>query len=122
MKILSLLVLVMVALAAGCGGYNSGNGMKPGTPAIAMLTPDSASAGGTSFMLTVGGTGFAGNSVIYWNSASMTTTFVSAEQVTAEIPASEVDRAGSASVFVKNPGTGVYANGVDSNTVTFTIH
>jgi len=51
----------------------------------------------------------------------LTTTVVSAEEVTAEIPASDIADAGTASVFVKNPGTGSYASGVDSNTVSFMI-
>jgi hypothetical protein len=119
MKLLALLLVVMFAM--GCGGYGSGSGMKPATPAIAMLAPTSATAGGEAFMLTVTGTGFAANSVVYWNSIVLTTTFVSTEQLTAEIPQGDIADAGTASLFVMNPGTGVYASGVNSNTVSFTI-
>jgi hypothetical protein len=73
-------------------------------------------------MLTVNGTGFAGNSVVYWNSATVTTTFVNAQQVTASVQAADIATAGSAAVYVKNPGTGIYATGVNSNSVTFTIN
>jgi len=108
--------------AIGCGGYGSNSGTKPATtPTIAMLAPTSATAGGETFMLTVTGTGFAGNSAVYWNSAILTTTFVSAQEVTAEIPASDIANEGTASVYVKNPGTGVYASGVNSNAVSFMI-
>lgn len=72
-------------------------------------------------MLTVTGTGFASNSIVYWNSVGVTTTYTSAQEVTAEIPASDISKAGTASIYVKNPGTGVYANGANSNTVSFTI-
>jgi hypothetical protein len=119
MKLLALLLVVMFAM--GCGGYGSGSGTKPSTPAITMLAPASATAGGESFMLTVTGAGFAGNSVVYWNSVVLTTSFVSAEELTAEIPASDIAEAGTASVFVKNPGTGVYASGANSNAVSFMI-
>jgi hypothetical protein len=119
MKLLAL--LLVVAFAIGCGAYGSGSGTMPATPAISKLAPTSATAGGEAFMLTVTGTGFAGNSVVYWNSAALTTTFVSAEEVTAEIPASDIADAGTASLYVKNPGTGVYASGANSNTVSFAI-
>jgi len=120
MKLLALSLVVMFAM--GCGGYGSNSGTKPATtPAIAMLAPTSATAGGEAFMLTITGTGFAGNSVVYWNSAILTTTFTSAQELTAEIPASDIANAGTASVYVKNPGTGVYASGVNSNAVSFTI-
>jgi hypothetical protein len=84
-----------------------GSGTKPGTPAISMLTPDSATAGAEGFMLTITGTGFAGIAVIYWNSVTLTTTFMSGQELMAKIPPSDLDSAGSAMVFVRNPGTGV---------------
>ena len=119
-KVLALLIVAMFAI--GCGGYTSGNGTQPATtPTIAMLAPGSATAGSEGFMLTVTGTGFAGNSAVYWNSTVLTTTFVSAEKLTVDIPASDIADAGTASVFVKNPGTGVYASGANSNAVSFTI-
>lgn len=119
MKLLSLLLLVMFAV--GCGGYSSGSGTQPTTPTLTTLMPASATAGGETFVLTVTGTGFASNSIIYWNSVGLTTTFTSAQELAAEIPASDIAKAGSATVFVKNPGTGVYANGATSNMVSFTI-
>jgi len=124
MKLLSLLLVAIVAaFSMGCGGYTSGNGTRPSTmPTVAMLAPASATAGGEAFMLTVTGSGFAGNSVVYWNSAVLTTTFTSAQELTAEIPATDIANAGTASLYVKNPGTGIYASGVNSNTVSFTIH
>jgi trimeric autotransporter adhesin len=86
-----------------------------------MLTPASAAAGGETFTLTVTGNGFAGNSIVYWNSVGLTTTYTSAQELAAEVPASDISKAGSATVYVKNPGTGAYANGVNSNSVSFTI-
>ena len=54
-------------------------------------------------------------SVVSWNGANRTTTFVSATQLTAAIPAADIAAAGSASVTVQNPG------GAISNPLTFTI-
>jgi hypothetical protein len=120
MKSFSVLLLVMLSL--GCGGYGSGNGMKPATPGIAMLAPDNANAGSGDFTLTVSGTAFANNSVVYWNGVLVTTTFVSPAQLTASIPGADIAAAGTVSVYVHTPGTGTYATGVNSNSVMFTIN
>jgi hypothetical protein len=121
MKLLSVLLLIM--LSFGCGGYSSGSGMQPSsTPNILTLSPPNTTAGGGDFVLTVNGTGFAGNSVVYWNSASVSTTYVSIQQLTAKILAADIATSGTVSVYVKNPGTGIYATGLNSNSVDFTIN
>jgi hypothetical protein len=60
--------------------------------------------------------------VVYWNSASVSTTYVTAQQLTAKILAADIATSGTASVYVNNPGTGMYAMGVNSNAVNFTIN
>jgi hypothetical protein len=55
------------------------------------------------------------SSVVRWNGVDRTTTFVSATQLTAAIPAADIAAAGSAPVTVQNPG------GAVSNALTFTI-
>ena len=85
------------------------------TPTLTTLSPSSAAAGGPAFTLTVNGSNFVNGSVVSWNGANRTTTFVSATQLTAAIPAADIAAAGSASVTVQNPG------GAISNALTFTI-
>src|ERR1700674_2483603 len=121
MKLLS--VLLLMTLSFGCGGYGSGSGMQPPSPAsISGVMPDSANAGSGDLVLTVNGTGFASNSVVYWNSATVSTSYVTTQQLTANVPGAHIATPGTASVYVKNPGTGVYAMGVNSNSVNFTIN
>jgi hypothetical protein len=121
MKLLS--VLLLMTLSFGCGGYSSGSGMQPAsTPNISAILPDSAIAGGGDFVLMVNGTGFASNSVVYWNSASVSTSYVSVQQLTAKILAADIATSGTVSVYVKNPGTGIYATGLNSNSVDFSIN
>jgi hypothetical protein len=121
MKLLA--VLLLMTFSVGCGGYGSGSGTQPAsTPNISTLSPDSATAGDSGFVLTVNGTGFASNSVVYWNSATVSTSYVTAQQLTAQISAADIATAGTASLYVKNPGTGMYATGMNSNTVDFTIN
>jgi trimeric autotransporter adhesin len=63
-------------------------------------------AGGTGFTLTVNGTLFVSTSVINFNGKAKPTTFVSATQLTAAIPASDVATAGNVNVTVTNPPPG----------------
>ncbi|NOT60606.1 MAG: hypothetical protein HOP19_10330, partial [Acidobacteria bacterium] len=78
-------------------------------PVLTSLNPSSANAGGAAFTLTVTGSNFASTSVVRWNAASRTTTFVSATQLTAQIPATDIALTGTASitVFTPTPGGGV---------------
>jgi hypothetical protein len=86
-------------------------------------------AGSAAFTMTVNGSKFNTNAVVNWNGAAQTTTYVSASQVTAAIPASAIATAGTVPVTVTNPGTpgtGMYGSGgtlpETSNSMTFTIN
>ena len=86
-------------------------------PAITSLSPSRASAGGQAFTLTVNGTDFVSSSIVRWNNSDRPTTFVTAFQLQASIPASDVASAGTAQVTVFNPAPG----GGTSRALTFTI-
>ena len=75
-------------------------------PTETSLSPTSAAAGGAAFTLTVNGTGFVSTSVVKFNGAAKTTTFVSATQLTAAITAADIATAGTATVTVTNPAPG----------------
>ncbi|MGH3371851.1 MAG: LamG-like jellyroll fold domain-containing protein, partial [Nocardioidaceae bacterium] len=89
---------------------------NPG-PTTTGLTPASRQAGSPGFTLTVAGTNFVSGSVVRWNGANRATTYVSAVQLTAAIPAADIAAAGTATVTVFNPAPG----GGTSNAQTFTI-
>jgi uncharacterized protein (TIGR03437 family) len=57
------------------------------TPLIVGLSPVSASADSAAFTLTVNGSLFTPASIVYWNSAALATTYVSASRLTAAVPA-----------------------------------
>ena len=57
------------------------------------------------------------SSVVDWAGAGLATTYVSATQITAQVPAGDIAAAGSASVTVVNPA----ASGGTSKAATFTI-
>ncbi|MGH9498795.1 MAG: IPT/TIG domain-containing protein [Terriglobales bacterium] len=103
------------------GGGNS-NGLtfsvQNPVPKIDSLSPSKAQAGGPTFTLTVNGSNFVSSSKVYWNSDKLTTTFVSSTVLKANVPASEIKTAGTASVVVFNPTPG----GGTSNAKSFTIY
>jgi hypothetical protein len=86
-------------------------------PALTSLSPNSTTAGGPAFTLTVNGTNFITGSVVRWNGSDRATTFVSSTQLRAAIPASDIATAGTATITVFNPGAG----GGTSNALVFTI-
>jgi len=123
-----LLIVLLVATGVGCGYSKPANmPTQPGTkPTIAQLTPASTAAGSMQFTLTVQGTNFNSNAVVNFNGAAMATTFDSATEVTAIIPASAVSTKATVPVTVTNPGTppGLYGGGTAAATsaaMNFTI-
>ncbi|MBO2012244.1 IPT/TIG domain-containing protein [Hymenobacter negativus] len=86
-------------------------------PVISSLAPATAVAGSAAFTLTLNGTGFYSGSVISFNGTNLTTTFVSATQLTATVPATAVVTAGAYPVTVTNAAPG----GGTSVASTFTV-
>ena len=102
--------------SSGSSGGSSSGG-TPSAPAISSLSPAGATAGGAAFTLTVNGSNFVSSSVADWAGAGLATTYVSATQLTAQVPAADIAAAGSASSTVVNPA----ASGGASKAATFTI-
>ncbi len=87
----------------------------PAAPSLSSLSPTSAAAAGSSFTLTVNGSGFVAGSKAQWNGAPLTTTYSSGNQLTAFVPGNLIGSPRSASVTVVNP------SGATSNALPFTI-
>ena len=88
------------------------------TPTVSVISPVSSTVGSPAFTLTVTGTGFYNGSIVRWNESDRTTTYVSAKQVKAAIPATDLLAPGIMNVTVFNPGPG----GGSSNVLPFVIH
>ena len=115
MKLVCVLLLTAVALGCGYGSMHNYNNMMNGTAAqMSQIAPTSTAAGSDGLMLTVNGSGFASNSVVYWNSMALSTTFVSGNQLVAGVPASEIAMPATVQVYVNS-------NGMASNLMTFTV-
>ena len=111
-----VLLVSILGVVAGCGD-DDGKKSKNPVPVLTSVSPTAAVAGGAGFTLTTNGTGFVLGSVVHWNGATRTTTFVSGTQLTAAIPASDIASAGTAQVTVVSPTPG----GGTSSPVAFTI-
>jgi len=129
----TILVLFLVMLLVGCGGYDSSSSSTPPAPGvvpnIAELAPDNVNAGSPAFTLTINGTSFNTDATVKWNGTSQPTTYVTGKQLTAAIAATNVATAGTASVTVMNPGKpggGMYGAGgtksETSNAMNFTVN
>jgi hypothetical protein len=81
------------------------------------LVPTAVSPGSGSFTLHASGTGFISGATIDFNGTPLTTTFVDHAHLTAQVPATDVASAGTASVTIVNPGAG----SVRSNVVYFQV-
>ncbi len=118
------LVILLTIVAAGCGGYGSKTSTPGTASSIAALVPNNTGAGAPAFTLTINGTGFSTNSVVFFNAVAEPTTFVSGTQVTAMIPATAVAASGAMPVYVRvTTGGGMYGpTSQNSNTVNFTVN
>lgn len=90
-------------------------------PSIQTLSTDSTAQQGSGFTITVTGSGFIPASTVVWGGVvALPTSYVSQTQITAKIPGSLLNSAGSNRVFVVNPGPGggsVYATFTTANPV-----
>lgn len=88
-------------------------------PAVSGISPAFTSAGGAAFTLTVTGSGFISGSTVYWGSSALTTTYGSATQLTAQVPATDIATGGTtAAITVQTPSPG----GGTSNPFQFEVN
>jgi hypothetical protein len=87
-------------------------------PVIDSISPAFIDAGGAAFTLTVNGSGFIASSKVYWGTSALTTTYVSATQLTAQVTAADIATAGTtAAITVQTPTPG----GGTSNALQFEV-
>jgi len=70
------------------------------------LVPSAVAPGGSTFTLTVNGTGFVPGSTVNWSGAGLATNFVSSSQLTARVPATNIASTSTAWITVSNPTPG----------------
>lgn len=101
-------VSVRVVNAAPGGGTSSALAfaITNAAPTIVALTPSSVVSGSPDRTVTITGTGFVPSSTVKSNGVNVVTTYVSATQVTAVVPANQLMYPGSVSLTVTSPPPG----------------
>ena len=110
---LAALVCLSVPFFNGCAGgtpSTSGQNTTNTAPTVTSISPASVSAGAAATTLTVTGTGFISTTAIQLGGTLEPTTYVSATQVTAAIPASQLTSGVALSVIAIN-GTSSSSSG-----------
>ncbi|HMV46210.1 MAG TPA: Ig-like domain-containing protein, partial [Blastocatellia bacterium] len=110
------------SVSAATNDANLSNNSDPKTvtvqqtaPVISGLNPTTAIVGGAGFTLTVNGSNFVSGAKVRWNGTERGTVFISATQLTAQIPGGDIAAIGTAMVMVANP------DGQISNSVAFSV-
>jgi IPT/TIG domain len=111
----SVVLASLACLVLSCGGSGGSGGGATLQPSITSLSPSSITVGASPFGLTVNGANFTAGCVVQWNGGDRATTFVSATELRASIPSSDLSTVGSTQVTVYTPG------GATSAGATFTI-
>lgn len=114
------LFLASLFLLVGCGGGagTSSSEPPPDAPTLTAIAPSSTTAGASAITLSVYGSNFENGAAVQWNGTALTnSSWVSATEMTATIPASDLVSVGSAQVTVVNQSPG----GGTSSARTFTI-
>lgn len=118
-----LLGVFLTSSLAACGGGGSnggggGGGTPENVPTLASIAPSSATAGAPALTLTLNGSNFENGATAQWNGTALSTSWISAAELTATLPASDIAAAGTANVSVANPGPGGGASAAQTFTIT----
>jgi hypothetical protein len=107
-------LLTLALLTAGCGyGSHYMGGGGGGAPNIIGLAPNMKNAGDPAFTLTVNGSGFGTDAVVYWNGTAIPSSYSTSSSVSAQV-AADLMSAGMFPVYVRSGGK-------NSNLINFTV-
>jgi hypothetical protein len=115
MRFTGLLLAILVAI--GCGAGHDPHTMF-GTaffpPSLTELSPSTVPVNSAPFTMTVNGTNFGTDSVVFWNDIPQSTRLVSSKQLLVAVTDTDLMQFGLAHVFVRT-------GGLNSNTVDFDV-
>jgi hypothetical protein len=116
-----------IVFAGGCNDFNTTIGTPSNSTTIEALSPTGVNAGAGGFTLYVLGSSFTNTSVVQWNGSTRVTTYLSADEVAAQILGSDLTTPQTVNIQVYTPGTAQSdpLDGVNviatSNVVQFTV-
>jgi Tol biopolymer transport system component len=94
-----------IVFAGGCNDFNTTIGTPSNSTTISALSPTGVNAGAGGFTLYVLGSSFTNTSVVQWNGSTRVTTYLSADELGAQILASDLTTPQTANIQVYTPGT-----------------
>jgi hypothetical protein len=108
------------------GGVSSGQSFVVNltanpVPVLASITPASKTIGSAAFTITANGSSFVSGAAVRVNGSDRATTFVSANQLTAQILSADLLAAGSLSITVNNPANATGGGGTSAQRL-FTVN
>jgi IPT/TIG domain-containing protein len=106
--------LIAIGCGTGAGNHDPLIFSTFSPPFIATLTPESVPVNSVPFTMTVNGSNFGTDAVVFWNSIPMSTRFVTSNQLMAAVTDTDLMFAGLVRVFVRTAG-------LNSNTVDFNV-
>ena len=112
----SVPLLLLVALTLGCGTRDPKTmfGTRFNPPALMALAPNAAPVNSSPFVLTVTGSNFGRDAIVFWNNVPHSSRFLSSTQLQVSLTADDLTSFGLVQVFVQTAG-------MTSNTVDFDV-
>jgi hypothetical protein len=113
-------VLLVALLTIGCGTHgSSGNHDQlrifiPAPPSIATLIPNSVPVNSVPFTMTINGSNFGTDAIVFWQGTAQSTLFITQNQLMVKVTATDLMFTGMVPVYVRTGGQ-------NSNTVDFDV-
>jgi hypothetical protein len=116
MRYFLLLLASLFALACGnpAGNRDPLIVMPFAPPSLTTLTPDTVPVNSVPFTMTVNGSNFGTDAVVFWNGTPLSTRFITANQLMAALAPTNLMLTGLVQVYV-------HTGGMNSNTVDFDV-
>jgi hypothetical protein len=112
--LLLLVCLVSVGCGSPAGNHDPARVFTSVNPAISTLAPSSVPVNSVPFTLTVNGSDFGTDAVVFWAGAPLNTRVISSMQLIAQLQPTNLQFAGLVPVYVRTQG-------FNSNTVDFNV-
>jgi hypothetical protein len=119
MRTVSILLASLLTLGCGMGPGDPPNGHHTvaalfSPPAITTLTPNSVPVNSVPFTMTINGSNFGTDAIVFWSNTAQSTIFVSPSQLMVAVTADDLMFWGLIPVYVRT-------GGMNSNTVQFNL-
>lgn len=118
LQMLLVTLLLVTLLSAGCGSAAHTDPFKTTAtftpPAITSLTPNTSPVNSVPFYMTVTGTNFGTDAVVFWHGVPQFTRYQSSTQLLVNVTDTDLSYFGLAPIYVRTQG-------LNSNTVEFNV-